>query len=192
MRTGYLMGMTTTLVLLLLAGCDPGQVVEEEPENIEVLDCDACGGDCLYEKVTLGESSHVEGGVDYEDTPPTGGNHDPCWAAWGEHAEELADEQWVHNMEHGGVVLLYNCPGGCETERASLAGFVEDHPGNSLLAPYADMDGSFAIVAWRHRLETDCLDMDAFTTFYDTHVDQAPESTQSMPPAACMDTGGGG
>ena len=187
------MGMTTTLVLLLLAGCDPGQVVEEGPYPwIGLLDCDACGGDCLYEKVTLGESRHVEGGVDYEDRPPTGGNHDPCWAAWGEHVEELADEYWVHNMEHGGVVLLYNCPEGCETERASLTQFVEARWGTTILSPYAGMDESFAIVAWRHRLGTDCLDMDAFAAFYDTHVDQAPESTQSMPPAGCMDTGGSG
>ncbi len=183
------MVMTTTLLMLWLAGCDPGQV-EKDAESIEVLDCEACGGSCLYERVTHGESRHVEGGVDYADRPLTGGNHDPCWAAWGEHTNELPDENWVHNMEHGGVVLLYNCPEGCENERASMAQFVEDRWGTTLLSPYAGLDESFAIVAWGFSLVTSCLDMEAFGTFYDTHVDRGPESTQSLPPAGCMDTGG--
>lgn len=125
--------------------------------------------------------------MSYTDLPPVGGDHDPCWTAWGIHETEIGDEHWMHNMEHGGVVFLYNCPGGCEPEIQEMSDFVDEHWGTSLLTPYSLMDSRFAAVAWGVRLVTDCLDMEAMGAFYDAHADQGPESTSSMPPTDCMD-----
>ncbi len=35
----------------------------------------------------------------------------------------------MHNLEHGGVVFLYNCPLGCEDEIADLQSVMEARPG---------------------------------------------------------------
>jgi hypothetical protein len=58
---------------------------------------------------------HVQQGtpIPYEDSPPTSGPHWPIVAKWGVYSEEVAAEVFVHNLEHGGVVILYRCPTPC-------------------------------------------------------------------------------
>ena len=58
-------------------------------------------------------ANHVPEGqaVEYSSYPPTSGDH---WelgpAACGFYAEGLPDEQIVHNLEHGNIVVSYNLP----------------------------------------------------------------------------------
>jgi hypothetical protein len=129
---------------------------------------------------------HVLGDIKYANPPPVGGNHNPCWTTWGVHAEEVADERWVHNLEHGGIVLLYNCKDGCDAEVKQLEALMKTRS-YSVLTPYSLMPKRFAIVAWEHRLVSDCLDLDAFKAFYDAHVGQGPEpdNYQNPPVAIC-------
>ena len=58
---------------------------------------------------------HVAPGirVHYQDYPPTSGMHWPSPAPWGVSELELSSETWVHNLEHGGVVILYHCGTPC-------------------------------------------------------------------------------
>jgi hypothetical protein len=147
--------------------------------------CDREEETCLGEEEFVASlaSSHVSGGVDYDDLPPTGGPHDPCWAEWGVHEEEVPDERWVHNLEHGGVVFLHNCPNGCPDAVDRMEKLVT---GQAILTPYAALPSRFAVVSWEHRLLMDCADTDAMQAFYDTHFDQAPESSTSAPGESCM------
>ncbi|MSP61438.1 MAG: DUF3105 domain-containing protein [Myxococcales bacterium] len=54
--------------------------------------------------------------IDYCDTaphahnPPTSGLHWPWHPEWGVFTGVPQREWWIHALEHGGVVLLYNCP----------------------------------------------------------------------------------
>ncbi len=171
-----------------LNGCHPGYEPTQDAAWVD-LGCDSCEGECRYESIEVGETIHVDGGLAYSDLPPVGGDHDPCWVDWGVHDAEVGDEHWVHNMEHGGVVFLYNCPEGCEAEVEEMSTFVDEHWGTSLLAPYTLMDAGFAVAAWGVRLVSDCFELDAASAFYESHVDQGPESTSSMPPEGCMDEG---
>lgn len=132
-------------------------------------------------------ASHVEESVDYTELPPTSGDHDPCWAEWGVHTEELRAENWVHNMEHGGVIFLYNCPDGCADDIEAMSQLVEEFGEHYVLTPYSLMDSAYAVVAWEHRLLLGCADIDAMRSFYLAHVDQGPESTTSPPAEGCMD-----
>ena len=56
--------------------------------------------------------------VTYDHNPPTSGCHynlgygtAPITA--GAYDQVIQPEYWVHNLEHGYVVVLYNCPAGC-------------------------------------------------------------------------------
>jgi hypothetical protein len=142
--------------------------------------CDAC-----EEKISPSSAQHVEGDLVYGDPPPAGGDHNACWAPWGVHSEEVPDERWVHNLEHGGVVLLYRCEEGCKDEVDVLADLVSGKP-QAMLTPYAELDARFAAVAWGVRLVSDCFDVQAFADFYERHVDRAPESVPSGPPSNCL------
>jgi hypothetical protein len=147
------------------------------------LICTSCDGSC-EETIPVTSAYHVDGGVTYTDIPPVGGNHDPCWADWGVHDTPVPPENWVHNLEHGGVVYLYACPTGCDAEVATLAAFVEGKV-QALLTEYADMPPGFAAVSWGHRLVASCLDMSAMAAFYDAHIDQAPELSAAGKPSTC-------
>jgi hypothetical protein len=50
--------------------------------------------------------------VTYESNPPASGSHWPSPATWGVYVDPpIPREQYVHNLEHGGIVLAWNCPG---------------------------------------------------------------------------------
>ena len=57
---------------------------------------------------------HVPSGtpVAYKHNPPASGSHWPDPYPWGVSLNTVAPrERWVHNLEHGGVVFLFNCGG---------------------------------------------------------------------------------
>lgn len=150
--------------------------------------CDACGGDCLDEVLAYEVRYHHPGGIDYTVTPPAGGPHDPCWTDFGVHTEPVEDEHWVHNLEHGAVVILWNCPEGCSADQAAIEAQVPVLGPFAMSVPYSEMESRFAVISWQHRRTLGCYDADAIAAFYTEHVDQGPESTSSMPPSGCVDT----
>ena len=143
-------------------------------------DCGAC-----EQKVAVGNPVHVEGHIDYPDPPPAGGPHNPCWAAWGAHADEVPTERWVHNVEHGGVVFLYWCPDGCAADVTELGDFADTHE-RVLLTPYPGLQTHFAFISWSYRLLTDCYDFAAARAFYDAHIGRGLEPVAADPPASCL------
>lgn len=144
----------------------------------------ACDSSACEETVAISSGQHVAGLVIDTDPPPAGGPHDPCWADYGVYSDELPAANWVHNLEHGAIVLLYHCPNGCDDDIADLAQFTQDHP-RTLLTPYSPMSARFAAIAWGHRLLMECLDLQAIQAFYDAHFDMARESVASGKPAEC-------
>lgn len=144
--------------------------------------CTSCGA--CEERFAIEGAVHEAGDLDYDQVPPVGGNHNPYWANWGVHAEPVPDQCFVHNMEHGGVIFLHDCPDGCAAEVAELEAFVGDHA-LALLTPYDGLPARFALTAWGRRLVSDCFDMAAFTQFYLAYSDMAPESVAGNPPREC-------
>ena len=184
------------VVALLLAGCHGGDTdtdpvghdlaADTTPIVVSSEACDACGGDCVDELLAYTERYHTTEPIDYSVTPPAGGPHDPCWADFGVHDEPVEDDNFVHDLEHGAVVILWNCPDGCGAEQASIDALVPTLGEFALSTPYSEMESPFAVVAWEHRLLLGCFDADATSTYYAEHVDQGPESTSSAPPGGCM------
>lgn len=169
------------MILLLLACATPDTEKNAVP-------CDACGGECLTETTPATSRQHVEGEVAYADYPPSSGDHDACWAEWGVHTEVVQPENWVHNLEHGGVVFLY-APELAEADLAALTAFVEGLPeGRALLTAASDpMDALVAAVAWENRLTLGCYDEAALDGFFWEHLAHAPEDVTSGPGACAMD-----
>jgi hypothetical protein len=51
---------------------------------------------------------HVDGPVQYAQTPPVGGDHAPVWQNCGFYREPVANESAVHSLEHGAVWVTYS------------------------------------------------------------------------------------
>ena len=159
-----------------------GEVADAAGEDAMATSCMVCTT-CEQVVDLPATANHIDGNIDYTDVPPAGGDHNPCWLNFGVYDEERPDERWVHNLEHGGVVLLYHCPQGCPAEVAEMKQLVQGRE-QILLTPYAALPTKFAAVSWGHRLLTDCFDAQQFATFYTDHVDHGPESIKTGPPAA--------
>ena len=53
--------------------------------------------------------------------PPTSGQHwGNTWAEWEMYGDPIPPEVFVHNLEHGGIVLLYRCDTPCPDLVAQL------------------------------------------------------------------------
>ncbi|HEX4339562.1 MAG TPA: DUF3105 domain-containing protein [Polyangiaceae bacterium] len=148
--------------------------------------CDRCGA--CEESRTVTSANHVLGTIDYADDPPTGGDHNPCWATWGVHTDVLPPENWVHNLEHGGIVFLYRShtelggdAGGVDGGTLSgIDALVQKLP-RTLSTEYPPLPKRFALVSWGHRLVSDCIDLDAAQKFYTEHFNQGLEDIPDEP-----------
>lgn len=149
--------------------------------------CEPMTGSFTEEVTVVTSVAHTEAPLDFGEVPPTGGPHDPCWAAWGVHEEPVDPRYFIHNLEHGGIALLYNCPSGCEDEITWLSAFTQRNE-LAIMTEYPALGTRFGLSAWEARATSDCLDTDFVQSFYERRVDRAPEQfgrPAPGPPASC-------
>jgi hypothetical protein len=130
-----------------------------------------------YSDVTF---DHVDGPVEYEQSPPVGGNHNPVWTNCGVYTEPLPNENSVHSLEHGAVWITYN-PDIGQAEIDKLTELVGTRS-YVLLSPYPDLDSPIAASAWGLQLKVDSADDARLGTFLDKYIQG--EQTRE-PGAAC-------
>ncbi len=99
-------------------------------------------------------------------------------ARWGAYAAPLPDEVQIHNLEHGGIILNYNCSEGCAELVDQLQSLIPGQGAQFILAPYPNMESRIAITSWRHQDKMDEFDADRLNEFIDAYLDRAPESVQ--------------
>ena len=62
-------------------------------------------------------------GQQYASNPPTSGSHFPLWAKRGVYTELISDGYLIHSLEHGYIVISYNCgPKGSSTYQVLKSG----------------------------------------------------------------------
>jgi hypothetical protein len=122
---------------------------------------------------------HVSTPVDYKQSPPVGGPHDPYWAdcTGTVYTVDIRHENAVHSEEHGAVWVTYNPQKVSKADIATLAKLVENQPGR-LMSPYAGLDSPISIQSWNHQLKvTKASDprLKEFADFFTTNPDYYPE-----------------
>jgi hypothetical protein len=144
----------------------------------------------LSSKETIGRSvpiegqNHVDEGsvINYQSRPPASGPHYPVTAPYGISDTPIAPGYWVHDLEHGGIVVLWNCPQGCQDDVAQIKDAFVKLPRSKQFnrvklvgTPYTDMPSKFAYAAWGKILDLDQFDYDQLLKFYNAYVDKGPE-----------------
>ncbi|KAI4461040.1 tumor protein p53-inducible protein 13 [Holotrichia oblita] len=113
----------------------------------------------------------------YESDIPTFGTHRPLWAQYGEY-KFLPRQRWVHNLEHGAVVMLYHpCANELEVDflRQLVVGCLYRH----IITPYNFLtpERPFALVTWGRKLLMSKVDPDLVEDFIKKSARRGPEQT---------------
>ena len=108
----------------------------------------------------------------YNSSPPTSGWHYENWASWGIKDEPLPPGRFIHNMEHGGVILHYNCPDGCPDEIDQMSEIVS-LTDETILMPNPDMESRFALTAWNWLMTMEVYDDSMARDFVKSHLNSA-------------------
>ncbi|WP_307734741.1 DUF3105 domain-containing protein [Pyxidicoccus parkwayensis] len=149
-------------------GCDRFDFpLSAQTDNHHVATCSS---------TACGASSTMEA-----ENPPSSGMHCGTWAACGVYTEPVARCMYVHNLEHGHAVFLYNCPEGCPDEVAKLEAAAASVPAGSngvrraLVAQDPQLPKRVAALLWRRAYVTDTADPDALRCLLAYQDVDAPE-----------------
>ena len=93
--------------------------------------------------------------------------------------DTVAPQQWIHNLEHGALVVLYSCKDGCPDDAAKqqLQQFFDDFPASPLcniaphllspvVARFDEMSTKYAAVVWDRILLLDTFDQAKILAFF--------------------------
>ncbi len=108
----------------------------------------------------------------YNSSPPTSGPHIELHAERQVSREPVAPEIQVHELEHGGIFINYNCAaydGDCDTLINELAEIATARQG-VFVAPYEDMESAIALTAWERIDRLDSVDRERISAFIDAYI----------------------
>ena len=135
---------------------------------------------------TQDHTTSLDERVDYDTNPPTTGRHYQIPAEDGAYSEAPTDEELVHGMEHGRVIIWFK-PTLPEQDRANLKALFDEDTYQMFLVPRRNMPYAVAATAWngdpapngRGQLllcnEVTPEMYDALRAFRDEHRSRGPE-----------------
>ncbi len=151
-------------------GSDAGEEVDNQaPEGIDGVEA--------YE---IDDNSHVEGSVDYDQSPPVAGPHNPVWVNCDFYRGEVPNENAVHTLEHGVVWITYG-----DVDDDTLED-LDDLAGDNdrlLVSEYPDQDAPLVLTAWNRQMAVEDLDDDRAEVFVATYTGE--DSVAPEPGASC-------
>jgi len=135
------------------------------------------------EAVTIQGQQHIAVGKNhppYNSDPPTSGWHydEPARADF--YDTSLADEQLVHNLEHGHVIISYDCGklADCEEVKAELRDLVGRFQRWKIVAVAREnADAAIALTAWGRIDKLDSYDEGRIVAFVKSWRNRGPEAT---------------
>jgi hypothetical protein len=113
------------------------------------------------------ETTHVEGTVDYAQSPPAGGPHNSMWLNCGVYTEPQIDENAVHSLEHGAVWVTYDAEAVSGDELATLKSHLPST--YVILSPYEGLDSPIVLSSWNHQLKLDSASDERIPEFFEEY-----------------------
>jgi len=154
--------------------------------------------------VASGRHLDVCTAIDPATNPPSGGEHWPVWARYAEYTAPVPREMYIHNLEHGGVVITYRCKDPCPELVAALEGVFADATDpycatmspptpRLVLTPDANIPTPIAASAWHATYTATCLDPASLKNFIQSNIGQGSEMVcgGGVDPAAIIASCGG-
>ncbi len=123
---------------------------------------------------------------EYNSDPASSGPHYTdagAPAPWGAYTQEVPQEVYVHNEEHGGVIVMYN-PQLLTTDEVTKLQklFTSPYsdksfsPSKAIVSPRVNGTHAIELAAWTVTYNMDKYNEATFKKFYLQHVGQSPEA----------------
>ena len=136
-------------------------------------------GTCQLQTFEALEATHVQELPDeyeYNSIPATSGLHNAQTAIWNLYDQPVPQINYVHNMEHGGMVVQYGSEVS-DADRASLADWYQQDTRGLIVAPLSEemeeQDATLAdkivAVSWTHMMRCATFDESALDDFSDDY-----------------------
>jgi hypothetical protein len=176
------------------SGSDDAAIVIDSgaPDSGDASDAATCQPPLFAMHDSLG-GAHVvtNDGVVYNSNPPSSGPHCGNWgqyAIFGD-AKPLPRCNYIHNLEHGAVVLLYKCDVACPDVVAALTAVRDTiidaqcpSAKRVIITPDANIDTPIAATAWQNTWTSHCVNqsaMDSLSAFIVDNLGSAGLATES-------------
>jgi hypothetical protein len=178
--------MRRLAVVLLALSCNSNGPATGLDGDVTVLR-DLVGGSCDVQVAAPPNegASHAErcAPIQYASKPPSSGLHYPIWPVFRVYDKPVPWGYLVHGLEHGAIVIVYNCPDGCPDQVDAAKALVAATPPKAgcsrapvILAPDPTLDVPFAASAWGYTLRAKCFDRDRFAAFIQRRANMGPEN----------------
>ena len=133
-----------------------------------------------------GRGPHLAGDtpITYRNDPPASGPHYLETAPYNVYTDAVPPGYWVHDLEHGAIVVLYRCPGdaaACPAVSKQLQGLYQAAPPGKygrvkmVVTQYRTLRTPYALLAWNRIAPFERYDQAAMLAFYRAYVDEGPE-----------------
>jgi hypothetical protein len=127
---------------------DGGSIPEQQEFEVRPA---AAAANCRLRTVkgsgTQDHTTSPDERVDYDTNPPSSGRHYQVPAEDGAYSDAPTDEELVHGLEHGRVIIWFK-PGLPSEERANLKALYDEDTYQMFLVPRSDMPYAVAATAW--------------------------------------------
>jgi hypothetical protein len=118
---------------------------------------------------------HTNDSVDYTESPPVGGTHNPAWQTCQFYDGKIANENAVHSLEHGAVWITYRADIS-DADKEKLENWAGDRS-YLMVSEYDDQESPFVFSAWNNQLPLDSLD-DKRAVQFMNHYMQGPQTPE--------------
>jgi hypothetical protein len=178
-RSQIIFIIVAALIIVAAAAVGIGFIMSSGGDDGEASGPVGAGENCQLETFEALEATHVQElpeDYEYNSIPATSGLHNPQTAIWNLYDQSVPQINYVHNLEHGGVVIQY----GSEVPQAdvaSLADWYQQDTRGLIVAPLSEemqeQDPALAdkIVAnsWTHMMRCTSFDESALDDFIDDY-----------------------
>jgi hypothetical protein len=118
---------------------------------------------------------HTDGTVNYPQSPPVGGPHNPVWQNCGVYDQPVRNENAVHSLEHGAVWITYQ-PDLPTEAVAKLRALAKGHD-HVLVSPYPSLTKPIVATAWGLQLGLDDVN-DSRLPLFISRYEQGPQTPE--------------
>lgn len=128
--------------------------------------------------------------ITYVSNPPTSGDHWPVWAMFKQYDAPVPRQMLVHDMEHGAIVMSFDCPSGCAdvvdafvaaknafgTDPLCVATNPTGPSARFVITPDPLLVTPIAIAGWRASYTATCIDPPSIADFVEKHYGKGTEA----------------